>query len=128
MEFKKPENFEDILNLQKYQDKKIKSNKPRLLEHIKKSLIAECIEFDEETKDSHKTWKPHIYSKEKELEELVDIWFFMAQLVNYAESIGHISTQEVTRLGNFFKDDNIYTDKNISVLTIIFNYRFNEFI
>ena len=123
MEFKRPETFEDMLELQKYQDKRIISNKPRLLEHIKKSLIAECIEFDEETKDTHKTWKSHIYSKEKELEELVDIWFFMAQLVNYAESIGHISMQEVTRLGNFFKDDNIYTNKNISVLTIIFNLR-----
>ena len=57
------------------------------------------------------------------MEELVDIWFFVAQLVNYAESIGHISMQEVTRLSNFFKDDNIYTDKNISVLTIIFDLR-----
>ena len=123
MEFKRPKTFEDMLELQKYQDKRIISNKPRLLEHIKKSLIAECIEFDEETKDSHKTWKPHIYNKEKELEELVDIWFFIAQLVNYAESIGHISIQEVTRLSNFFKDDNICTDKNINVLTIIFNLR-----
>ena len=69
MEFKRPKTFEDMLELQKYQDKRIISNKPRLLEHIKKSLIAECIEFDEETKDSHKTWKPHIYNKEKELED-----------------------------------------------------------
>lgn len=38
MEFKRPETFEDMLELQKYQDKKIISNKPRLLEHIKKEF------------------------------------------------------------------------------------------
>lgn len=120
---KRPENFEDILKLQKHLDESIHSSRERTEEDIKTSMIAELIEFNEETKDSHKTWKPHIYNKEKELEELVDIWFFMAQLINYAESIGHISIQEVTRLNNFFKDDNIYTDENISVLTIIFNLR-----
>ena len=123
MKFKKPENFEDILNLQKHLDENLNNVRKRTLEDIKLSLIAEVIEFNEETPESHKTWKTKPYDKEKELEELVDIWFFMAQLVNYAESIGHISIQEVTRLSNFFKDDNIYTDKNISVLTIIFNLR-----
>lgn len=120
---KRPENFEDILNLQKYQDKRIISNKPRLLEHIKKSLIAECIEFDEETEDSHKTWKPHIYSKEKELEELVDIWFFVAQLVNFAESVEHISTIEVKSLSKFFQDEHTCFDRNINILTVIFDLR-----
>ena len=123
MEFKRPETFEDILKLQKHLDESIHSSRERTLKDIKLSLIAEVIEFNEETPESHKTWKTKPYDKEKELEELVDIWFFMAQLVNYAESIGHISIQEVTRLSNFFKDDNIYTDKNISVLTIIFNLR-----
>ncbi|WP_336181985.1 dUTPase [Fusobacterium polymorphum] len=123
MEFKKPENFEDILKLQKHLDESIHSSRERTLEDIKLSLIAEVIEFNEETPESHKTWKTKPYDKEKELEELVDIWFFVAQLVNYAENIQHISIQEVTRLGNFFKDDNIYTNKNISVLTIIFNLR-----
>ena len=123
MGFKRPETFEEILNLQKHLDKHINNCRVRTINDIKLSLIEECTEFNKETKDSHKTWKTHIYNKEKELEELVDIWFFVAQLVNYAESIGHISMQEVTRLSNFFKDDNIYTDKNISVLTIIFDLR-----
>ena len=55
MEIREPKNFEDILNLQKELDKKIHSIRPRGLKDIKKSLIAECIEFDEESKDSHKT-------------------------------------------------------------------------
>lgn len=43
----KPENFTDLLNLQKELDKKIINYRPRKLKDIKKSLIAECIEFDE---------------------------------------------------------------------------------
>ena len=83
MEIKKPENFNDILELQKLLDKSIHSVRPRTLEDIKKSIIAECIEFDEETPQSHKTWKTKPYNKAKELEELTDIWFFVAQLINY---------------------------------------------
>ena len=73
MEIKKPENFNDILELQKLLDKSIHSTRPRTLEDIKKSIIAECIEFDEETPQSHKTWKTKPYDKAKELEELTDI-------------------------------------------------------
>ena len=91
MEIKKPENFLDMLELQKFQDKHIKNNIPRELKHIKLSLIAEAVEFNEETKDTHKTWKPFKYDKEKELEELVDVWFFTAQLINYAEMIDQIT-------------------------------------
>ena len=79
---KRPENFEDILKLQKYLDENIHSSRERTLEDIKLSLIAECIEFNEETKDSHKTWKTKPYNKENELEELTDILFFIAQLYN----------------------------------------------
>ena len=68
IKFKRPENFEDILNLQKHLDESIHSSRERTLEDIKKSMIAECIEFDEETPDSHKTWKTKPYDKEKELE------------------------------------------------------------
>lgn len=82
MEFKRPETFEDILNLQKYLDENIHSSRERTLEDIKLSLIAECIEFNEETPESHKTWKTKPYNKENELEELTDILFFIAQLYN----------------------------------------------
>lgn len=83
MEFKRPENFEDILKLQKHLDESIHSARPRTLGDIKKSMIAECIEFDEETPQSHKTWKTKPYNKAKELEELTDIYFFYAQYINF---------------------------------------------
>lgn len=83
MEYKKPENFEDILKLQKVLDDNIHNIRPRTLADIQKSMIAECIEFDEETPQSHKTWKTKPYDKAKELEELTDIYFFYAQYINF---------------------------------------------
>ena len=47
MEIKKPKNFKDILKLQKYLDDNINNIRTRTLNDIQKSLIAECIEFDE---------------------------------------------------------------------------------
>ena len=85
MEFKRPENFEDILKLQKHLDKNLNNVRPRYLRDIKMSLIAECVEFNEETKESHKTWKTKEYDKSKELEELTDIYFFFAQMINFNE-------------------------------------------
>ena len=83
MEFKKPETFEDILNLQKHLDENLNNVRPRCLRDIKMSLIAECVEFNEETKESHKTWKTKEYNKSMELEELTDIYFFYAQMINF---------------------------------------------
>ena len=93
MEFKKPENFEDILNLQKYLDESIHSSRERTLEDIKLSLIAELIELNEETKYSHKTWKTKEYDRDKELEELTDVYFFFAQLINYKNRDGRFQME-----------------------------------
>lgn len=123
MEIKKPENFLDMLELQKFQDKHIKNNIPRELKHIKLSLIAEAIEFNEETKDTHKTWKPFKYDKEKELEELVDVWFFTAQLINYAEMIDQITILERKELDKFFIDIDVNFDFRVDILTVIFNLK-----
>lgn len=82
---KRPENFEDILKLQKHLDKNLNNVRPRYLRDIKMSLIAECVEFNEETKESHKTWKTKEYNKSMELEELTDIYFFYAQMINFNE-------------------------------------------
>lgn len=76
MGFKKPENFEDILKLQKHLDESLNNIRERTLEDIKLSLIAELIELNEETKYSHKTWKTKEYNRDKELEELTDVYFF----------------------------------------------------
>jgi len=71
MEFKRPETFEDILKLQKHLDENLNNVRPRTLRDIVLSLIAEYIEFNEETPESHKTWKTKPYDKQKELEELI---------------------------------------------------------
>lgn len=123
MEYKRPENFEDILNLQKHLDENIHSARPRTIDDIKKSIIAECIEFDEETPQSHKTWKTKPYNKEKELEELTDIWFFVAQMVNYSEYMDKITVLEKQKLNIFFEDNKSpYRSKN-DILDIIFDVK-----
>lgn len=123
MEFKRPESFEDILNLQKHLDESIHSARPRTIDDIKKSIIAECIEFDEETPQSHKTWKTKPYNKEKELEELTDIWFFVAQMVNYSEYMDKITVLEKQKLNIFFEDNKTpYRSKN-DILDIIFDVK-----
>ena len=123
MEFKRPETFEDMLKLQKHLDKNIHSSRPRCLRDIKLSLIAECVEFNEETKESHKTWKTKEYSKEKELEELTDIWFFVAQMVNHCETTEEITEFEKRDLFKFFNNENNPYMEEINVLTIIFDLR-----
>ena len=123
MEFKRPENFEDILNLQKHLDENLNNVRPRCLTDIKKSIIAECIEFDEETPQSHKTWKTKPYDKEKELEELTDIWFFVAQMVNHCEATEEITEFEKRDLFKFFNNENNPYMEEINVLTIIFDLR-----
>ena len=93
MKFKRPETFEDILNLQKHLDESIHNSRERTLEDIKLSLIAELIELNEETKYSHKTWKNKEYKRNKELEELTDVYFFFAQLINYKSRDGRFQIE-----------------------------------
>ena len=86
---KKPESFQELLNLQALLDETIdrpRENgfKPRYrtYEDIKMSIIAEVIEFNEETKFSHKTWKEKEFNEENLKEESIDILFFFLQFVN----------------------------------------------
>lgn len=94
MEFKKPKTFGDILTMQQYLDSNLNNVRPRTLEDITMSFIAECVEFNEETMFSHKTWKTKEYDREKELEELTDLFFFFAQMVNYCD----INLTEFTKI------------------------------
>jgi len=118
MEFKRPETFEDILKLQKHLDESIHSSRERTEEDIKTSMIAELIEFNEETKDSHKTWKTKPYNKAKELEELTDVYFFFAQLVNHRfdkyEKIA--KDRELKELERIFRTKKIDKKGNIKKL------------
>lgn len=86
---KKPKSFQELLNLQALLDETIdrpRENgfKPRhrTYEDIKMSIIAEVIEFNEETKFSHKTWKEKEFNEENLKEESIDILFFFLQFVN----------------------------------------------
>ena len=123
MEFKRPETFEDILNLQKHLDEIIHSSRERTLADIQKSMIAECIEFDEETPQSHKTWKTKPYDKAKELEELTDVYFFFAQLINYKSRDGRFKKEYYCREFELFP--NYYADSYFTRL--IYNLIDNNF-
>lgn len=118
MELKRPETFEDILNLQKHLDESIHSSRERTEEDIKTSMIAELIEFNEETPESHKTWKTKPYDKAKELEELTDVYFFFAQLVNHRfdkyEKIA--KDRELKELERIFRTKKIDKKGNIKKL------------
>lgn len=82
--------FKDLLNKQAVLDKTIGEKrgtgfKPRERTgwDIKLSMIAEIIEFNEETLETHKTWKEKKFDIDKAKEEAIDILFFFLQLVNY---------------------------------------------
>lgn len=123
MEFKRPENFEDILKLQKHLDKNLNNVRPRCLRDIKMSLIAECVEFNEETKESHKTWKTKEYDKSKELEELTDIYFFFAQMINFNDNTvnnyGRIKHLIAVHFNNWQIKD--FVLQVLPILNLIFN-------
>lgn len=109
MEIKKPKNFRDILSLQKYLDDNINNIRTRTFEDIKMSLIAECVEFNEETMFSHKTWKTKEYRRDKELEELTDVYFFFAQLINYLDDDKNEALKEAIYFS--FEEKYIHTDE-----------------
>lgn len=84
--------FRELLEMQKELDEAIEKPrkngfKPKFRNYriIVKSMIAEIIEFNEETKNTHKTWKQKEFDKNKVIEESVDILFFYLQLVNLVE-------------------------------------------
>ena len=118
-----PKNFEDILKLQKRLDESIHSSRERTEEDIKLSLIAELIELNEETKYSHKTWKTKEYNREKELEELTDVYFFFAQLINYGNRDGRFEIEYYCREFELFP--NYYADSYFTRL--IYNLLDNSF-
>ncbi|SRR3712207_454111 len=95
MKMKEPKSFKDICELQRELDSHIVNIRERTGRDILKSMVAEIIEFDEETKKSHKTWKMKEYSREKELEELTDIYFFFAQLVNHEKYLEEFKLEKL---------------------------------
>ncbi|KYM58514.1 dUTP diphosphatase [Fusobacterium necrophorum subsp. funduliforme] len=109
MKMKEPKSFKDICELQKELDSHIVNVRERTGRDIIKSMIAEIIEFDEETKDSHKTWKTKEYNSQKELEELTDVYFFFAQLVNNEKYLEEWKLEELfnKKETEIFKPDSL---------------------
>lgn len=124
MEFKEPKNFNDILKLQAILDSNINNTRERTLQDIKLSLIAEVIEFNEETEDSHKTWKTKEINKEAQLEELTDILFFIAQWINYKKNNG-LMLPEIEELSEVFESEK-EINKRIKCTNLISGF-FNNF-
>ena len=91
---------------QKFLDEKINNVRTRDLRDIKKSLLAELVEFDEETPESHKTWKEKEVDKNMMLEELTDVYFFFSQMINYLYSNNE----------NIFKNKDNNEKKDILIL------------
>lgn len=111
-EIKKPENFEDMLHLQAILDKNINSIRFRTLRDIGLSMVAEIIEFNEESKYSHKTWKTKEYNREKELEELTDIYFFLAQMVNFKMEHNDNYTECKDIISVIFENKPVFDENN----------------
>ena len=94
MELKKPETFEELLELQRVLDEntgKVRQNgfipRERNIDDIRLSLIAELIEFNEELPRTHKTWKQKSFNKENAIVESIDVLFFFLQFINHLKDI-----------------------------------------
>ena len=90
MQIKKPETFDDLLNLQKILDENISdkfSEREKTEIDILDAIKDEKQEWLKELPYhlNFKTWKRKEYSRDKELEEITDILFFILQLANYKE-------------------------------------------
>lgn len=79
--------FIDLLDKQAELESKINHIRERTTEDICTSMLAELIEFQEETQESHKTWKVKEYDQAAMKEEAVDILFFYLQ---YCLDLGEV--------------------------------------
>ena len=80
----------EVLEKQKKLDSWLgKGKRERNITDICMSAIAECIELNEEFVDEFrfKTWKPKKYNDTNRNKELIDIFFFISQLINKSVDI-----------------------------------------
>lgn len=88
----KPRCFNDLLKLQRILDENIEKNRNNGFVPRKRNVLDILLAIDDEFQEwlrelpyeyNFKSWKQKEYSREKELEEFVDILFFFLQYVNY---------------------------------------------
>lgn len=74
-----------MLNKQNELQKEITHRRKPLEDDIKLNLIKELIEFEEHLGDIRsETWKEcKLFDVDKAREELIDVWFFYLQLINF---------------------------------------------
>lgn len=119
----KPRSFDDLLYLQKLLDKEV--SKPRKNGFVPRKrndmdiLSALDDEFQEWQKElpyeyNFKTWKQKEYSREKELEEFVDVLFFFLQYVNYQAEVHYCIVEIFTEPFNDFCAGRIKTTTVLS--------------
>lgn len=110
--------FIELLEMQKQLDEAVEKPrdngfkpKRRTYQKIVKSMIAEIIEFNEETRNTHKTWKQKEFNVIKMVEESVDILFFYLQLVNFvSDEEGKIKTSLSEAWENAWEDVDDYME------------------
>ena len=119
MQIKKPETFDDLLNLQKILDENISdkfSEREKTEIDILDAIKDEKQEWLKELPYhlNFKTWKRKEYNRDKELEEITDILFFILQLANYKEYYR----------GSFRKDFDDWRTKSLTRVMMITTEKF----
>lgn len=113
----------DLLEMQRQLDEEVAKPRdngfvPRIRSRkdIILSMIAEIIEFNEETEHSHKTWKfKKKYEYSAIIEEATDILFFCLQLVNHTE-LEKFQIEAISQLWNkVWNYDDFYCDCDTEV-------------
>lgn len=94
MQIKKPETFEELLELQRILDENTTKTRENGFTPRQRNEIDIILSLDDELQEwlkelpselNFKTWKQKEYSRDKEHEEITDILFFILQLTNYEE-------------------------------------------
>lgn len=120
MEIKKPKTFEDLLNLQNILDENTAKTRENGFTPRDRNKMDIIFSIDDELQEwlkelpqecNFKTWKQKEYSRERELEEITDILFFLLQLANFKPHIIDFferdfeKWEEVMKVNDEFKRD-----------------------
>ncbi|MGL5582688.1 MAG: dUTP diphosphatase [Cetobacterium sp.] len=126
-----------FMRLQKILDANMVHIRERNEIDIRQSALAECTELNEEMKPEfrHKTWKPKEYNREDEKKELIDILFFIVQMImlekpsadmieSYSSLLNHSVYREVkvSPVVALMRVQNALSSSVATLGSILFNY------